>query len=328
VSDCLRLDQIGALVSGSSPPEERARAESHIEECAECRERVDQGREALETRTAIVEEEPPQSGAGENVEGYQVLSEISRGGQGVVYKAVQTATHRTVALKVLREGPYATERERRRFEREIDLAAGLDHPNIVTVYESGMTEDRPYFAMQYVRGQPLDRHVREKESGVEETLRLFLKVCGAVNHAHQRGVIHRDLKPANVLIDGEGEPHVLDFGLAKAAGAALTGEGRPVTETGQFLGTLAYASPEQTKGDPGLIDIRTDVYALGVMLYEALTGEYPLLRCTPEGGARCRVTGSGRAPGGRMRIVPFRRAPGRGNAGTSRREGAEATGGA
>jgi Flp pilus assembly protein TadD len=128
--------------------------------------------------------------------------------------------------------------------------------------------------MEYIRGQSLSAYLSDKGLSIDETLRLFQQICAAVNYAHQRGVIHRDLKPGNIRIDANSEPHVLDFGLAKAAGSDLT-DGVPVTVTGEFMGTLAYASPEQTKGDPNLIDIRTDVYSLGVILYEMLTGKYP-----------------------------------------------------
>jgi tetratricopeptide (TPR) repeat protein len=193
----------------------------------------------------------------------------------VVYKAVQHATKRTVALKVLLEGPYASDKQRHRFEREIDLVASLQHPNIVTIYDSGVTSDRRhYFAMEYIHGKQLDAYLASSPRCVDETLRLFQKICTAVSYAHQRGVIHRDLKPGNIRIDANGEPHVLDFGLAKSAGPDLQG-GAPVTVTGQFMGTLAYASPEQTKADPNLVDIRTDIYSLGVVLYEMLTGMYP-----------------------------------------------------
>ncbi len=128
--------------------------------------------------------------------------------------------------------------------------------------------------MEHIHGQSLDAYLSNTNLSIDETLRLFAQICAAVNYAYQRGVIHRDLKPGNIRIDANGEPHILDFGLAKAAGSDLT-DGVPVTVTGEFMGTLAYASPEQTKGDPNLIDIRTDVYSLGVILYEMLTGKYP-----------------------------------------------------
>jgi len=202
-----------------------------------------------------------------------VLEELHRGAQGIVYRAVQRSTKRTVALKVLLHGPYASRRQKRRFEREIDLVAGLEHPNIVHLYDSGEADGRHYFAMQYIDGTGLRDHLAVNALSVKDTLRLCAKISRAVAYAHGRGIIHRDLKPSNVLVDSAGEPHVLDFGLAKPIDA--TGPDSLATQTGEFFGTLAYASPEQTSGKPEAVDTRTDVYALGVMLYEALTGETP-----------------------------------------------------
>ena len=221
---------------------------------------------------------PPSAGAPpETIERYEITRELHRGGQGVVYQAIQKSTKRKVALKVMLEGPFASERSKRRFEREIELVASLHHPNIVPVFDSGVSHGKYWYAMDYIRGRPLDAYVAGKEMAIEDTLRLFGKVCEAVTYAHQRGVIHRDLKPVNILVDEQGEPHVLDFGLAKVAGADAVGDSRPmlVSLTGQVIGTLPYMSPEQAKGDPNLIDIRTDVYSLGVSLYELLTGKYP-----------------------------------------------------
>lgn len=216
--------------------------------------------------------------------GYEILSEIHRGGQGVVYRAVQKATKRTVALKVLLQGSFASVRQRQRFEREVDLAAGLRHPNIVTLYDSGVAPDgNLFFAMEHIEGMALDRYIRDRREGLrgddphvlKETLGLFSKLCDAVHHAHQHGIIHRDLKPSNILVDAEGEPHVLDFGLAKITDPEQIAKASLMTLTGEFMGTLAYAAPEQTRGDPTLIDVRTDVYALGVLFYEMLTGHLP-----------------------------------------------------
>ena len=218
------------------------------------------------------------------IAGYAIEAEIHRGGQGIVYRATQQATNRPVALMVLLAGAFATTRQRLRFEREIDLVAALRHPNIVTVYDSGVSEDgKLWFAMEYIEGETLGESFAARRGGVAGqdgrslpgVLRLFAKVGEAVSYAHQRGVIHRDLKPGNVLIDGDGEPHVLDFGLAKPIDPEIAGDHATVTVAGGFLGTLAYASPEQTRGDANLIDVRSDVYALGVMLYEVLAGDFP-----------------------------------------------------
>ena len=289
---CLKIDEVKALVAGELSAADEARFDAHVTSCSRCRKVVGTfardrelalgNQQACEKiavpgsdRSTFVLGSDKKPSIADSIEGYEILNEIHRGGQGVVYKATQKATKRTVALKVLLEGPYASPRQRHRFEREVDLVASLQHPNIVTVFESGVTgNELHYFAMEYVHGQPLDTYMKQSSLTVDETLRLFQKICMAVNYAHQKGVIHRDLKPDNILIDGEGEPRVLDFGLAKAAGPGMQ-NGAPVTVTGDFMGTLAYASPEQTKGDPHLIDIRTDVYSLGVVLYEMLTGEFP-----------------------------------------------------
>ena len=205
-----------------------------------------------------------------SIAGYELVRELHRGGQGVVYQAIQDATKRKVAIKVLLEGPYASPAAKRRFEREIELAASLKHANIISVFHSGQTDEgRQFCAMEYVRGVPICEYVRHKTLTLEETLGLFQDVCDAVNYAHQKGVIHRDLKPSNILVDTEGAPKLLDFGLSKMVGGA---EQTLISMTGQVMGTLPYMSPEQTRGNPDEIDIRTDVYALGVILYQMLTG--------------------------------------------------------
>ncbi len=212
--------------------------------------------------------------------GYTILERLNQGGQGVVFRAHHAPTNRVVALKVLHGGAYATSAQRRRFEREIEAVAALRHPGIVTVYDSGTTPDgAPFLAMEFVEGYPLDRYVRRLIRGVRSDrarttmmLRLFASVCDAVNAAHQRGVIHRDLKPSNILVDATGQPRVLDFGLAKPLEA---GSRSVVSRSGEFMGTLAYASPEQVSGEAARIDVRTDVYALGVILFRLLTCRFP-----------------------------------------------------
>ncbi len=206
-----------------------------------------------------------------NVPGYDVLKQIGRGGMGVVYKALQRSTKRIVALKVLLEGPLASESARRRFEREVALAAHLRHHNIIPIYDSGVAEGRMYYAMEYVHGLPLSDYLRAERPTIVARLQLFARICKAISHAHQRGIIHRDLKPSNILVDGEGEPHLLDFGLAKAS--PLLDANTSVSA--QIVGTPAYMSPEQTSGDSSAVDTRSDVYSLGVVLYEMLTGRMP-----------------------------------------------------
>ncbi|HKQ47857.1 MAG TPA: serine/threonine-protein kinase [Phycisphaerae bacterium] len=211
-----------------------------------------------------------------HVPGYRVLGEVHRGGQGVVYQAIQESTLRKKAIKVLKEGPFAEASERLRFDREIDLLSRLDHPHIVGIHDHGTTAGHAYYVMDYIAGQPLDAYVAGADLSIDELLRLFALICDAVNVAHLRGVIHRDLKPGNIRIDEEGQPRILDFGLAKwVQEAAERSSARGMTMTGQFVGSLPWASPEQAGGDSDLLDIRTDVYSLGVILYQLVTGRFP-----------------------------------------------------
>jgi len=223
------------------------------------------------------------------IPGYEIVREVHRGGQGVVYQAIQKSTQRKVAIKVIHGGALAGERERARLEREVRILAGLDHPGIVKVHDSGVIEDprgtlggggAQYFVMDYVSGHSLDAIINAEPKPVDQVLRLFAEICEAVSAAHLRGVIHRDLKPSNIRVDASGRPHVLDFGLAKlSVSDRASGDGsaaaRAMTMTGQFVGSLPWASPEQASGLPDKVDVRTDVYSLGVMLYQMLTGRFP-----------------------------------------------------
>jgi tetratricopeptide (TPR) repeat protein len=211
--------------------------------------------------------------------GYVVVRELHRGGQGVVYQAIHKSTKRKIAIKVMKEGPFAGAKEKARFEREIEVLAQLNHPNIVTVQDSGvLPPDKGglhYFVMDYVSGRSLDRYLEESNLSPREVLGVFAKICDAVNAAHLRGVIHRDLKPGNIRVDANGEPHILDFGLAKIVGVHSADTPDLMTVTGQFVGSPAWASPEQAAGDISRIDVRTDVYSIGVMMYKALTRQFP-----------------------------------------------------
>jgi serine/threonine protein kinase len=207
--------------------------------------------------------------------GYLLEQEIHRGGQGVVYRAVRRSTGRTVAVKVMREGPFAGESERHRFAREAEILARLDHRNIVGIQDVGASAGGHFLVMDFVDGRPLDRFARESGLAVAEKVRLFVDVCDAVSAAHQRGVIHRDLKPSNILIDAFGAPRILDFGLAKAQDDSSEGPSGAATMTGLFLGSLPWASPEQASGRHAEVDVRSDVYSLGVVLYQLVTGQFP-----------------------------------------------------
>ncbi|MFO0839483.1 MAG: serine/threonine-protein kinase [Phycisphaerae bacterium] len=224
------------------------------------------------------------------IEGYELLGEIHRGGQGVVYRAVQLGTKRQVALKVMLEGPFAGETARRRFEREIELAASLRHPSIVTILDSGISHGRYFFAMEYIDGPRFDHYFAQHKPPLQAALALFAEVCDAVNFAHQRGVIHRDLKPSNILIESDARPRILDFGLAKLkrGGDARETTVQVLSTTGQVLGTLAYMSPEQAAGATE-VDVRSDVYSLGVVFYEALLGQTPYPVSGPLGDVLGRI---------------------------------------
>ena len=208
---------------------------------------------------------------------YEIGPEIHRGGQGVVFRSVQRGTQREVAIKVMRDGPFGGALAKSRFEREIQILAQFRHPNIVTIHDSGAVESGFYFVMDYIAGRTLDAYVSESRLGVRETLVLIVKICHAVHAAHLHGVIHRDLKPANIRVDPSGEPHLLDFGLAKIieGDVSATNQAQASSQTGQFIGSLPWASPEQLEGKSGEIDVRTDVYSLGVVLFQALTGRLP-----------------------------------------------------
>jgi len=218
-------------------------------------------------------ESPGRSDAIPQVEGYQITDPLGHGGMGTVWSAVQLSTRRQVALKLLGKGAFASGKAQARFEREVELTARLQHPNIAQIFDSGLHEGVPYYAMELIGGVPLDRYVEGQGLTQRQILELMRTICQAVEHAHQSGVIHRDLKPSNILVTPDGQPHVLDFGLAKGL---LEGDSKlTISADGEATGTPAYMSPEQAAGHIEQIDTRTDVYSLGVIFFGLLTKESP-----------------------------------------------------
>lgn len=213
---------------------------------------------------------------------YAIRRCISAGGMAVVYEAEQAHPHRVVALKVLRGG-LMSRSALKRFQLEAEVLGRLEHPGIARIYDAGMHHDPgdpegapgvPYFAMELIDGVPITDYARAHGLDVRGRMELLAKVCDAVQHAHQHGIVHRDLKPANILVDATGQPRVLDFGVARATDSDIHATTLH-TEAGQLVGTIPYMSPEQVLGDPGVVDTRSDVYALGVILYELLSGRLP-----------------------------------------------------
>jgi non-specific serine/threonine protein kinase/serine/threonine-protein kinase len=221
--------------------------------------------EALEERRQTLAE-------GQEFEGYRILKLIAEGGMGEVYLAEDAELERRVAIKLVKGG-LKTRELLRRFHSERQILANLQHPNIARLFEAGATPDGlPFFVMEYVEGRPIDGYADEHNLSVAQRLKLFLAVCSAVSHAHRGLVIHRDIKPGNILVTEEGEPKLLDFGIAKLLDAADSAD-QTATATLFRAMTPEYASPEQVRGEP--ITTATDVYSLGVLLYELLTGERP-----------------------------------------------------
>jgi hypothetical protein len=216
---------------------------------------------------------------------YELIEEIARGGMGVVWRARQVSLNRTVAVKMILAGQFANEAEVKRFRVEAEAAANLQHPNIVAIHEIGEHEGQHYFSMDFIAGRNLAEHAAAQSLAPLEIARLTKTLAEAVHYAHQRGTLHRDLKPANILIDEQGQPHITDFGLAKrweapapeAAPAvpAPSPTTNDLTQTGAVMGSPSYMAPEQAAARAELIGPATDVYSLGAILYQLLTGQPP-----------------------------------------------------
>jgi tetratricopeptide (TPR) repeat protein len=253
---------------------------AHVETCSACQHTLEVLTASMPLLLVPLSPTEPQSPTGSAtvaplpvIPGYEVVEELGRGGMGVVYRARQVELNRVVALKMVRDGQFAAPEDRQRFRREAEAAAGLDHPNIVPIYEVGSHDDHHYFTMKFVEGGSLDRQVDRLRREPRVTAKLVAVAARAVHHAHQRQILHRDLKPGNVLIDIQGQPHLTDFGLAKRveAGAQPAASG--------IVGTPSYMAPEQAAGRGGLTTA-ADVYGLGAILYECLTGRPPFRAAT------------------------------------------------
>ena len=207
---------------------------------------------------------------------YRILALLGEGGMGTVYQAEQMHPHRIVALKMIRPG-ISNDKVLRRFKREAEALGRLQHQGIAQIYEAGTADSgfgpQPYFAMEYIQGQRLREYAIDRNLTTPERLDLMVQVCEAVHHAHQRGIIHRDLKPGNILVDADGRAKILDFGVALLTDSDVHATRQ--TDMGQLIGTLAYMSPEQVLANSQDLDIRSDVYALGVILYELLASKMP-----------------------------------------------------
>ena len=290
MSACPSEDDLERLLAGGVGLAAGVRA--HAESCDRCTTWVREARadEAVldglrRGHAAEIGFSPPalgldgESGAQEvpGLSRYRLLRKIGEGGMGIVYEAEQRNPRRRVALKLLRAGALSPALLRR-FEHETQVLGRLDHPGIARIHEADTFEGpggtQPFFAMELLRGRPFLEHVRDARLDVRAILVLVAEVCDAVEHAHQKGVIHRDLKPANLLVTEEGRPKVLDFGVARTTDADVR-TATLQTDVGQLVGTLPYMSPEQLAGDPALVDTRSDVYALGVLLFESLAGRLP-----------------------------------------------------
>ena len=272
-SACIDLATLEDLASGQPPSEAVAQ---HLSRCPLCAGALESARFARRFASVIAGHSSTDEARLPGLFGYEILGELGRGGQGVIYRADQVSSGRRVAVKVLH--PEASKRSSgaiQRFAREVQIAGALEHPGIVRLYDAVKLDDgRDAIVMELVDGLPLDEWRADNPSlSARALLEVLAQVADAIGHAHQRGIIHRDLKPSNILIDASGRPKVLDFGVASWSGAGASAVA--LTQAGRFTGTLAYAAPEQVAQHAAAPDVRTDIYSLGVIGYELLAGQRP-----------------------------------------------------
>lgn len=268
-------ERIDELLEQWETADPRPTPEELCRDCSELLDEVRQQIQKLARMDAMIAGELPLAAAAEAIPrlpGYRILRRLKEGGMGTVWDAIQESTQRKVAIKVMHRSALGSPKARARFIREVRIAAALNHPHIAKVYDSGVHDGSYHYVMEYIPGLHLDEYVRRHACEQTQILRIFSAVCGAVQHAHGQGVVHRDLKPSNILITPDGQPHVLDFGLARL----LEDHGGPsISISNEVLGTPAYMSPEQAAGSHDAVTPRSDVYSLGIILYRLLLGESP-----------------------------------------------------